>query len=87
MALKLMMTGVTALALAVTPALAEAQTIAPSELAPANEPASENVRGSELRGSWRDNAAGVIAIIGFGVVLYFLIDGLLLDDDDDRVSP
>lgn len=87
MALKLMMTGVAALALAVTPALAAAQTSAPSELAPTTEPATENLRGSELQGSLRDNLAGVLVIIGFGLVLYLVIDGLFLDDDESPVSP
>lgn len=82
-----MMTGVAALALTLTPASAGAQTSAPSQLAPANEPASENPEGSELRGNLRDNAVGVLVIIGFGAVLYFVIKGLLEDDDDSRVSP
>jgi len=86
MALKLMITGAAALALAVSPTLAGAQASAPSELAPASEPAIENVEGSELRGKLRDNLVGVFAILGVGLVFYLIIKGYL-DDDERPVSP
>lgn len=83
MALRSMMTGVAALALAVTPALGAAQTTAPTQLAPA----SEDVRGSELRGNFREDLTTLIVIIGSIAILYLLLEELVFEDDESKVSP
>lgn len=82
MAFKTIMTGVAAVALAVTPTLATAQNAVP---ATATQPAVEEVEGSELRGRFGGSAFTIILLIA-GLILLALTAEKFAEDDQ-RTSP
>ena len=82
MAFKTIMTGVAAVALAVTPTLATAQNAVPATV---TQPAVEEVEGSELRGRFGGNAFTIILLIAGAILLALTAEKFL--EDDQRVSP